>query len=169
MKQLFFLSLMISLISLTGSLKAQEFDVPTFYEFNTVEDYAFWEKDVVLAINWLEKIPLNEEPEKRMQTNIFLFHWMSGSPSVSIQLQPFIMDLCKNNPDLLLVFMGGWTKYKLKNINDEDLVKLNFEGLVALLNVYQLGGATKDREIEELIVILEKGELLDWIQKQGVS
>ena len=96
-----------------GRLFGQTFEVPANYTFGTRADYARYEPEVIRAVNWLEATPLHQQADKRKEVNAFLFKYIEGSPSVSIELHSFVLELNKKNPDLLMVFMAGWAKHKL--------------------------------------------------------
>jgi len=111
MKKYFFVVL---ICFLNLSLFAQNFEIPENIKLETKEDYKKYEQDILNAINWTKKVSLSEQKMKRKKVNAFLFKWMSGTPSVSIEisqgLTPF-MD-CS---ECLMSFMNGWTKYSLEN------------------------------------------------------
>jgi hypothetical protein len=144
---------------------AQEFEVPTNYKFENIEDYGFYRDDVMNAIHWYETTPLNEESEKRQLINQFLFQWLSGSPSISINILPYVMELSKENPDLLMVFMGGWARHQIQ-FEEHNNLKLNMLGINSIIKLYKLGGINKDKNLEKLIKIIEKGNLEQWVQER---
>jgi hypothetical protein len=159
------LSLMFTVLA-THLLLGQNFDVPANYAFTSKEDYATYEPQVIQAINWLESTPLNQQTGKRKQVNAFLFKYLEGSPTVSIALTPYVMELSKKNPDLLMAFLGGWAKYKLQNPEESDTLTLNTEGVKAVLKVYQLGGASKDKNVEKLLKLTSDQQLKDWVKSK---
>lgn len=147
------------------SATAQEFEVPTYYKFDNIEDYGFYRDDVLNAIGWLESTPLNEETEKREQVNYFLLQWLSGSPSISINIHPYVMELSEENPEFLMVFMGGWAKNQMQ-YDEKNNLKLNMRGIYAILKLYKMGGANKNKTLENLIKLEEKGSLEKWVQEK---
>lgn len=163
-KIVFFIFSAFIFISFQNTL-AQEFEVPTYYKFENIEDYGFYREDAINAINWLETTPLNEEPEKRELINQFLFQWLSGSPSISINIHPYVMDLSNENPDYLMVFMGGWAKHQMQ-YEEKNNLKLNMLGIYSIIKLYKLGGVNKDKNLENLIKMDEKGNLEKWVQEK---
>jgi hypothetical protein len=150
----------------TGRLFGQSFEVPANYAFGTKADYARYEPEVIRAVNWLEATPLNQDVAKRKEVNAFLFKYIEGSPTVTVELRQFVLELNKKNPDLLMVFMGGWTRHKLENPAQTDPLKLNTAGVQTVLKVYQLGGARKDKGLEKLIQLAGAGELEAWVKSK---
>lgn len=85
------------------------------------------------------KTPLDKEKSKRQDANAFLVKWISGSPSVTIELREDLMVFMKKNPDLLSIYLGGYTKYALQNKDSEDKVAPNVAALRAVIEVYNKG------------------------------
>jgi hypothetical protein len=166
MKRLQILLTLLGSLFLFGQVYGQRFELPANYSFQTKEDYAKYEQDVIKAVNWLETTPLNQEDTKRKQVNIFLFRYIEGSPTVSIELQGYVTEFSKKNPDLLIAFLGGWAKYKLENPTISDKVKLNTEGVRTVLRIYKLGGASKDKNLEKMAKFTSEQELENWVKNK---
>lgn len=149
-----------------GRLFGQTFAVPANYAFTTKADYARYEPEVMGAVNWLETTPLNREAAKRKEVNAFLFKYLEGSPTVSIELHNYVLELNKKNPDLLMVFMAGWARHQLANPSGTDKLKLNTAGVQTVLKVYGLGGAAKDKGLEKLTKLAGAGELEAWVKSK---
>jgi hypothetical protein len=163
MRQVFIL---FFILLLTNNLFGQNFQVPPNYSFTSKNDYTKYEKDVIQAVDWLEKTPLNQETDKRKQVNIFIFKYIEGSPTVSVTLQGYVAELTKKNPELLIAFLGGWAKYQLEHPTINDQVRLNAEGVKTVLRVYKLGGAAKDKNIEKLLKFTTDPELESWVKSK---
>jgi len=133
---------------------------------STKEDFVKSEPLVINTVDWLESTPINQDNEKRKLLNAKLLAWLINSPTVTIELNsttPF----AKKNPDLLIVFMGGWTKYCLQNSYSKDAVQGNLAGIKSAIKLYQLGkGIKKDKEMEKLIDMDTRNELEGWIKSQ---
>jgi hypothetical protein len=159
-------TIIFSLLSIT--LPAQDIKVPTNAVLEKAEDYEKYEKDVIACAKWLESTPLDEQKDKRKQVNYFLTKWITGSPTVTIELNSNIIEWNKSNPELLSVFMAGWTKFMLEHKEmNKDMVRGNVEGLRSVLKVYKLGkGVKKDKKLEKLIALESKGKLENWVEDQ---
>lgn len=160
---------MLCLVALLGSASAataQSFEVPANYSLKAKEDYARYNQDVVAAATWLETTPSNQEVDKHKATNQFLVQWLTGTPAVSVEIQSYVATLSKKNPELLVAFLAGWARYQLQHPDDHDALSLNTAGVQTALRVYQLGGLKKDKQVEELLELQQKGELAGWIKSK---
>jgi hypothetical protein len=125
------------------------------------------EKQAIATINWLEKTPLDQNAKKRQQQTALLVQWITKSPTVSIELNASTLTFMKKNPELLIFFMGGWTKYCLQHNHSNDKVKCTMAGLKSAIKIYKKGvEIKKDKNMEKLIALQDKGELEDWVKKQ---
>lgn len=161
---MFFLLLLVTLsASKSFSQDNQLLDsIPT-----AKEDFAKTEMKVINTVDWLETDPINQETDKRKTLNRYLLGWISNSPTVNIDLDSKILTFTKKNAELILTFMGGWTKYSLQNSYSKDPVKCNLAGIKSVIKVYQMGnGIKKDKEVEKLIELDSKNELESWVTTQ---
>ena len=160
------LLLLLTLLLGGPTVRAQSsYQVPD-YTFKLPEDYIRFEPQVVEAVNWLEKTPAGQQTAQRQAANKFVFQWLSGSSNVQVQLQKYVADLVKQEPDQLLLFMGGWARYQLQHPEVEDQVMLNVAGLNTLLTAYQAGGYKKNKQLEELLRLRQQNQLPAWVAKQ---
>lgn len=162
-KQLVF-SIAILFVLSIGQIKSQNFDVPEDYVLESKEDYTKYEKDVIACANWMENSPLIKD-NKRIEANSFFITWLTGSPTVTVSIDAdFVVKYTEKNPDLLVIFMAGWARYSLENNYSKDIQKGYYEGYKSIINVYKKGvGVKKDKNMEKLIKLYEKGELENWI------
>ncbi|WP_046244972.1 hypothetical protein [Hymenobacter terrenus] len=148
------------------ALAQSAFDVPARLSLSKPEDYAQYEPQVISTINWLEETPANQDVTRRQQAQRFLLTWANGSPKVSMGLQPYVGELYDKNTALLMAFMGGWTRFSLQHPNEKDVVRLNAEGVKSMLKVYELGGSEKNKAMENLRDVINKGELETWLKSK---
>lgn len=142
---------------------------PTGYTLQRPDDYDEYKQDIVKTVNWLEATPINKEVEKRREATRFLFQWISGAPDVSVQMQKYVADLTAQEPELLLLFMGGWARYQIQHPEVKDPVVLNTEALKTVLKGYKLGGVKPNKQLDSLSGLNAKGTLSDWVRKQLTS
>ncbi|HEX8326176.1 MAG TPA: hypothetical protein VF629_01460 [Hymenobacter sp.] len=147
---------------------AQTFDVPAQYTLSKPDDFAKYEPQVINTINWLEATPANQDLSRRKQAQRFLVEWASGSPNVSIGLQPYVGELAGKQSDLLVAFMAGWTRYSLQHPDVKDALTLNAEGVQSMLKVYALGGLPTNKPLEKVRDLAAAGELNTWL-KSNIS
>jgi hypothetical protein len=130
----------------------------------TKEEFVKSEPSVISLVEWLETTPIGQDTEKRKEMNALFLAWLTNSPTVTVQLDAKITPMSKKNPDLLAVFLGGWTKYSLQNGYSKDLVKCNLAGIKSVISLYKLkGDIKKDKEIEKLVELDAKNELEAWL------
>ena len=152
------------LLFLASNLKAQEIVIPKDIKLETPEDYKVTEKLVLEGIEWVQNTPLSANSAKRRDVNAFLVKWMSGSPTVSIELFAEITPM--KCTECLIAFMGGWTKYSLENNYSEDGVKGALAGVERAIAFYEKNKSMveKDSGLEKLIKRKNKGELESYVQ-----
>ena len=61
--------------------------------------------------------------------------WLSGSPSVSVTLNPELTPFI-DCADCLLAYMGGWAKYVLESDGEEDPIGAGVAGIEAAIKLY---------------------------------
>lgn len=135
----------------------------------TKEEFIASEKNVVATIDWLETTPFNQEENKRLKQKALLMVWITDSPTVTLEINAAILTFTKKNPDLLLTFMGGWTKYSLLNNYSTDQIQGNLAGLKSVIRVYKNLSLKKDKEVEKLIELDNKGELENWVNEKLIK
>jgi len=153
----------------TSSFAQYEFLVPD-YKLETKEDYAKYEQDIVRAANWLEATPIGKDDAKRKSVNGFVIAWVSGSPSVSVQLYSTVGKITDKNPELLAMFIAGYARYALENNYDKDEVKSYVAAIKSMINLYNLGGAVKKNKTLQKVIEAEKsGNLENWVKENYKS
>lgn len=136
------------------------------YELKNKEDYALYEEDIVKMTNWLINTPLSEESELRRQINAFIVEWVTGSPKVSVELSEKTVPYLKCS-ECLALFMGSWSKYCIETNDYENAPEACLAATRDVITFYtknkkELG---KNKEIEKLIVLQEKGELKAYVEE----
>ena len=102
-----------------------------------------------------------------MDANTFIMKWLSGTPKITIDVRPEIVTFMEMNPDLLMVFMCGWTKYALESKDFENALSGNLKGVESVMEYYQKNkdNLIKDKNVEKYIKMKEKGTLEEYIKK----
>lgn len=148
---------------------AQDFELPTNIKLDKAEDYAKYNTDIVNAVTWLENTPIEEQTDKRTLVSAFLMQWMSGTPTLTISVHAFQVELTEKNPDLLMTFLGAYSKFVIENPSQkEDTLAANVAGFQSLLKVYKNNkgkGIKKDKKVEKLLK-LDDVKLKKWVKKQ---
>lgn len=130
----------------------------------TKEEFIASEKKVLATIDWLENTAINQEQEKRKLQNAMLVSWLTNSPTVTLEINADVLTFTKKNVDLLIIFMGGWTRYSLQNGYSKDAVQGSIAGIKSAIKVYKTGLLKKDKEMQKLVDMDEKGELEAWVK-----
>lgn len=160
------LTLILTILSF--GLLAQDFEVPKNYKLENAKDYDTYENDVVNSVNWLIKTPLNEQADKRKEANAFLFKWISGSSKVHIEIKQEIVTFM-DSPDLLMIFMGAWTKYSIESKDFNDKINGTMTGVESVIDFYtkNKGLISKNKGVKKYIKMKEKGTLKEYVEKNA--
>jgi len=151
--------LLLSFIS-----SAQDFEVPKDPP-STKEEFVKSEKDIINAARWLEGTPIGTQMDKRTKVNAYVIAWITNSPTVTVEVRSSILKLFDKNPQLLAVFMAGYTRYCLENNYSTDALKANTAGIKSVINCYNLGGdVKKDKALSKAIDADKGGKLEDWVK-----
>ena len=155
--------MLICLLFVSTSLLAQEVKIPNDLKLENAEDYKKTEQLVLNSTEWLIKTPISENASKRKEINAFLMKWMSGSPTVSIELISGIVPL--DCADCLISFMSGWTKYSLENDYSKNKVECAAAGAENAIEFYEKNKSElgKNSDMEKLIKQKKKGNLKKYI------
>src|SRR5690242_12202372 len=121
-------------------------DLPT-----TKEEFVASEQKVLATINWLETTPFDKEEEKRTKQKALLVAWITNSPTVTLEINMDVVTFTKKNPDLLIIFMAGWTRYCLQNNYSTDNIQGSLAGIKSSIKVYKNLSLKKDKEMDKLI------------------
>lgn len=163
MKQLL-LSLAFTILSLGAWAQIETANLDVALE--QAQDYKEQETLVIDCINWWQTTPVGEQADLRKKVNAFLFRWMSGSPTVSLELrEEFLAPDC---PECLMAFMAGWTKYSLENNYAKDQVACTLAGIVYTIDFYEKNRKhlAKNNRIQQFIKMQKKGKLESYIQSK---
>lgn len=145
---------------------AQEFQVPENYKFETADDYAPYEEDILRCIDWLMQSPVSFQPDKRKEATAFLLKWLMGSPYVHIEIKPEIVSFAGTSPDLLMIFLGGWAKKSIETKAYEDKIAGSLAGLESVIEFYikNKGALPKDKNVEKYVKMKQKGTLREYFE-----
>ena len=160
------IKMLICLLFVSASLLAQNVDIPSDLKLENAEDYKKTEHLVLNSTEWLLKTPISKNPSKRKEINAFLMKWMSGSPTVSIELVSGIVPL--DCADCLMSFMSGWTKYSLENDYSKDKVECAVAGAENAIEFYKKNKSElgKNSDMEKLMKQQKKGKLKKYIKSK---
>ena len=159
--------LSLCLIFSVGLVQAQEFEVPENIHLKKAEDFKTYETDIVACAHWLLNTPINSQQQKRAQANAFMMQWLIGSPSVSIELREGIMTFMESSPELVILFMSGWTAYVLEGGEKDDIKAGTLAGLDYVMRFYEANRKqlNEDKNIERFFKLKEKDKLEQFVER----
>jgi len=160
------ISILFVFILVIVESQAQEFNVPKDYKLAKAEDYAPYEQDVIDGIKWILDTPIDEQLSKRKELNAFIMAWFTGSPTISVEIHPEIVSFMGSSPELLMIFLGGWTKYSLETKDFTNKVAGNLAGLEAAMEFYKKNKLSKDKKIEDFIKLHKNDKLKGYIERR---
>lgn len=146
-------------------VNAQAFKVPSVVSYKSDADFKLYEPQIIPAIEWLESTPFDVNIELRQQTSTFLTKWVQGAPNISILVMPYILDLAKDKPQIMSLFLGGWARYALQHPKEKSEYILNMAAVQTVLNAYSRGGLN-DQKLNDLQEVQKKGDLGEWVSKR---
>lgn len=163
-------SILICLILLLvgfSTLKAQtSFEVPQNVELNTANDYAKYEQSIIDAAKWLEATDLNKEKEKRQEVNGFVLKWVSGSPTITVEIAEPLGKIYGKNIQLMAIYLASYARNFIENKNSATKFSARKEALISMMNVYKKGiDIKKSKEMDKLIKLTDENKLDDYINK----
>jgi len=163
MKKLLFLAFCTAL---SFNIFSQGFEVPKDYVFEKPEDYKAYEEKIIQCIDWLIETPANQEFQKRMEANSFLLRWATGSPDVTIEIRQEVVTFLQTSPELLMIFIGGWTKHQLMNKKNKSILDSSLASLETVIQYYEKNKEhlNKDENVEIFIDLKKKGKLKDHLK-----
>lgn len=160
------LKMLICLLFLSTSLLAQEVEIPKDVKLENTEDYKKTEQLVLNSTEWLLNTPISKNKSKREEIKSFLIKWITGSPTVSIELVSGIVPL--DCSDCLISFMSGWTKYSLENEYSKNKIECAVAGAEYAIELYLKNKSEigKNSDMEKLINKQKKGKLKKYIKSK---
>jgi hypothetical protein len=153
MKTTFILStILLATIFFPGESLAQTpFELPKNIELNTKNDYVTYESNLVNAATWLEQSDLDKEVEKRKDVNAFIIKYVTGTPNLTIDVNPALVKLTEKNIQLLTIYLASYAKYVIETKNPTTRIAAIKAALVSTINVYKKGIAVaRNKEMEKI-------------------
>ncbi len=136
------------------------------YILKEAEDYPKYEEDIVKFVNWMQNTPVGTEPEQRQAVTAFVLQWITGTPAFSVEITEGIVSYADCG-DCLMMFLGGWSRYMIQTRDFDNKFKGNLAGTETVIAFYKANKKAlgKNKEIEKLIKLQEKGTLEEFIKE----
>ena len=132
----------------------------------TKEAYVRSEANVLKTIQWLNSPESNNDKALRKRQMALLTTWLINSPTVTIELQEEFMNYKKNNSELLIYYMAGWTKYALENNYSKDPLQCNLHAIRNVIHAYSTFTYKKDKRVIKFQKLDEENKLEEWIKNR---
>ena len=144
---------------------SQTFNVPN-YKFDSQEDYDKYEQDIVKCVDWLVSTPANEQSKKREAANRFLTLWATGTKSFTIRVNTDITPFVVKSADLLLMYMGGWSKYGIVNKENYNETDAYIAAIETAILFYSNNKSTlkKNKDMENFIKMRNNDTLEEYVK-----
>jgi len=148
-------------------LTAQTFEVPQNYQFTEKSDYTRHNDDIVKCVNWLETAPIKGNDARIKDAGAFLMQWATGTPDFTISIDERYLKFVENNPQLLLYYIAGFSRYSIQHPTDKDTTHRMIAGLKLVKKIFKANPESfmKDSYIEE-IAGLKDDEFKKWVAKK---
>lgn len=141
--------------------KAQEWNVPA-YSFEGIQPgdpegrYVKYNDDIIKCHDWLQNTPIGTDEMKRIEAKRFLFSWSAGCSHVTITLEKELMYIGKGDNEMIISYMGGWSKYALQHLDkdkDEIAIDAAIAGIEAQIDLYKKNEKllSSDKELKKMI------------------
>lgn len=161
-----FALLFISLIGSAQTNKIPKYNVPEEYSLLLAEDYNKYQPQILETIDWYLWRSMGLDNDKRQTAATFFMKWLTGTPTVTVDIDPKIVNFMDINPQLLLPFSMGWTKYSIEN-NSTGRIKACMAGIEVIVDYYNANRAfmNKDKNIEKYEKLIKNNKLENYISK----
>lgn len=160
--------LFLTLFALFFSLAtfAQDWELPEDYSIQSAQDCEDFEEDFMESIDYLLNTNLDEDEEYRKEVSKFFLLWVSKTDYFTITIDAKVVNFTELNPDLLVVFMAGWSAAAMDD-EDLDAFEGNVAGLEAVAEFYKNNKRylAKDKKLMKIVSTARKGKLEDYVEK----
>lgn len=125
------------------------------------------EQEFKATFDWLMETPLNSSSEKRKMVNASMAEFVEDHAEYNMDFDVKLLKFADSSPELLTVFIGGYTEYMIDNGN-QDVLEANVAGAEKVIDYYEKNRdyLEKNRRIEKLIRKEEKDKLENYVDRK---
>lgn len=126
------------------------------------------DEEFIQVFNWLMETPIYEAEARRQVANASISNYIEENPNFNIELDIKLLKFADTSPELLTIFMGGYTEYIIENsINDP--VEANIAGIEKVIEYYKKNEQylEKDKNVEKFIRKAEKDKLDKFVERKS--
>lgn len=140
-------------------------EIPKQYAWNTSEEYLADQPRVKEVLKWLCTQPLGLEIQKRSLANAYVMEWITGTPSLRLEVNSEAFLFIDQYPELLFSLIQGMAYYAIGHPDEKDIAKLHVEALeVVAEHAEQSEELSKDGDLKKLIRANRKKQLKAYYQ-----
>lgn len=141
-------------------------DVPEEYRLETAADYETLKPVIIQSLKWLLKTPLEEEINLRAKHSAFVLIWLSGNPTVLINIDSNAMPFMETHENLFYTFMQGMALYQIDHPEITDPVKLHTYGMKSVAKMVERSHKIDmDSSLRKIMKAYRKNELKSYTEK----
>ena len=104
-------------------------NIPDSLVMHSAKDYDNHMALAKKSLAWLINTPLDEHVHKRNEVNAFVMLWLSGSPTITLEIDSKATPFIHEDETLIFPFIHGMALYQLGHPECTDRAKLHAEGL----------------------------------------
>jgi len=126
-------------------------------------DYFSHENLALEIIDWLTENPLDSSEYLRSEFNAFGMEWLSGHPSLKVELESEIMPFAAEYPDLLFIHALASAKYLFQH-PESSKIEYNVHGLKAVCKSVKMSkGLADSKALTDIVKLCDDNLLEGWV------
>lgn len=140
-------------------------EIPKQYAWNSGEEYVRDQDKVQDVLKWLCMQPLGLDIQKRSLANAYVMEWISGTPSLRLEVNSEAFLFIEKHPELLFSLIQGMAYFAIAHPDEKDATKLHTEALEVVAHHAELSEElSKDGDLKKLIRANRKKQLKAYYQ-----
>ena len=98
-----------------GTAFSQDFSGLKDFKFINKEQYKEQELTVLQCTDYILSTPVDKPDPDRQVAFQFIYQWLNGTPDYKFPMEPFALEMTRNRPDLLTIYLTSMAETVLKN------------------------------------------------------
>lgn len=155
------------------SSKAQEGRKPEISDTIQWRTAAEYERDrelVIKCLRWLCTAPMGQDVIYRSEANAFVLRWLSGSPSVIIDIDETIFDFTEENDEMLFSVIHAMALTTMTKKKELDKEKLAVETLKIVCELVESSEKySADKKLKTALKAYRRDKLEEYVKERATS
>jgi hypothetical protein len=153
----------ITALLLVGHLVCAQNPSFSALEFKTKDDFQKHEAKIKEMAEYILANPVDDSPTRKIAM-MNIIKWMTGTPDHNFIVDGSIMDLAKNNDEVLPLYMASATKASL-DVRGKDAQQLKLDAFELLLSYCssKANGVKANKEMKKALSARESGRLKEYL------